>query len=158
MARARSTSRTAPAKPAPESKAQAEFTRYKQRVEAAAGPGAPFASPLPVGAIPAWSLQPTMAAGPRLGPSSWGAGPAATGATSSVVQGLGTTIRLSVDALNAALANSIAMMGSASRTWSSYGYGRDCGCGCNDCCGYDCCSVMHCGCGCCEPSVGTCCG
>ena len=110
MARARSTSKTAPAKPGQASTAQAEFARYKQRVEAAVGAAAPFASPLPGGAIPAWSLQPASAAGPRGGPSSWGAGPVATGTTSSVVQGLGTTIRLGVDALNAALANSIAMM------------------------------------------------
>lgn len=153
MARARSTSKTAAAKPAArESKAQAEFARYKERVETA-GSAAPFASPLPAGAIPAWSLQPGFAAAGASG------GAPGTSAGTSVVQGLGTTIRLGVDALNAALANGIAMMGGATRAWSSsYGYGHEggCGCGCDDC-GYDCCCVMSCGCGCCEPSVGTCC-
>ena len=145
MARARNTAQP----PAQESKAQAEFARYKQRVEAS-GPTAPFASPLPVGAVPAWSLQPAFAAA---GPP----GAAGSSTTTSVMQGLGTTIRLGVDVLNAALANSVAMLGGASRAWSS-SYG--CGCGCDDCCeccGYDCCCVMSCRCGCCEPSVGTCC-
>ena len=150
MARTRSTSKTAAAKPAPqESKAQAEFARYKERVEAT-GPGASFASPLPVGAIPAWSLQPAFAAAgvPGGGPR--------TGTAPSVAEGLGTTIRLSVDALNAALANSIAMMGGTSRAWSSSSCGCDERSDSSDC-GFDCCYVMGCGCGCCEPSVGTCC-
>jgi hypothetical protein len=141
--------------PAQESKAQAEFARYKQRIEAS-GPAAPFASPLPVGAIPAWSLQPAFAAAEPQGA-------AGSSTTTSVVQGLGTTIRLGVDVLNAALANSVAMLGGAARAWSSTSCGCACGwscddcCDCCDCCGYDCCCVMSCACGCCEPRVGACC-
>jgi hypothetical protein len=149
MARARSTAKP----PVGESTAQAEFARYKERVEAS-GAAAPFASPRSVGAIPAWSLQPGAAMPPPGGPQAWGPAGAGSGATTSAVQGLGTTIRLSVDALNAALANSIAMLGGASRAWSARYGDEGCECGCN---GYDCCCVMGCGCGCCEPSVGTCC-
>ena len=138
MARARKT-------PEKESTAQTEFARYKERMEQEASGG--FASPLPQGAIPVWSLQPQFAAvGQAPVPPPWEAGAGGP----SVAQGLGTTIRLGVDALNAALSRSIRMMD----TWQeSYGHG----CGCDECCGYDCCSVIGCGCCGCEPSVGTCC-
>ena len=52
MARARKT-------PEKESTAQTEFARYKERIEQEASGG--FASPLPPGAIPVWSLQPQFA-------------------------------------------------------------------------------------------------
>ena len=146
--------------PTPEaSKAQAEFARYKDRV--ATGTGAPFASKLPTSAVPAWSLQraPTAPAHVAPGPPPPSADAPSGGGYSAIVGGLGTTIRLGVEALNAALSSSISMMDGVTRPT---GWGDD-ACGCDACTGScgpsacDCCSVMACGSGCCEPSVGTCC-
>jgi hypothetical protein len=157
--------------PAQESKAQAEFARYKQRVQQtadASAQAASFASPLPMGAIPAWSLQPSPVVGgpPGAGAVAWGPG-SSTGGSPSITQGLGTTIRLGVDVLNAALSSSIMLLGGAGEAFGGAAWPRastSCGCdACCDCCGQgacDCCCVMDCGCGsygCCEPSVGTCC-
>ena len=154
------------AQPVEESKAQAEFARYKRRVEGAAaaeGPAAPFGSPLAPGAIPAWSLQPALplAGPPDAGGYGWRRAPAAgVGATGSLVEGMGTTIRLGVDVLNAALASSLRMLNGVGETVGLLTWGDDQD-SCCDCCGHhghDCCSGMSCGsCGCCEPSVGTCC-
>ena len=153
-------------KPADEaSKAQAEFARYKDRVqETGAAPGASFASPLAMSAIPAWSLQPAPVSPgppPAGGPGPWGPGAQAGGGPATILQGVGTTIRLGVDVLNAALSSSLMMLGGVG---DAVGWGRGtCGCGggceggCDCCGGYDCCSLMGCGCGCCEPSVGSCC-
>jgi len=154
------TTRTARAKaPAQESKAQAEFARYKNRVGEGATRATGFASPLPMSAVPAWSLQPPPLPGPPP-PAGWGTptGPASVD-TQSVTQSLGTTIRLGVDVLNAALSSSLTMLGGGIGAWreGSCGCGGDCdGCGPCEC---DCCDVLDCGCGCgsCEPSVGTCC-
>jgi hypothetical protein len=147
-------------------KAQAEFARFKgqQSAAAGAGPGVGFASPLPTAAVPAWSLQPPpppvggpQGYGPGTGPA-WGPAAPCAGNTASIVDGVGTTIRLGVEVLNAALSNSLGMLNGMG---DAVGWGRgtsgydDCGC-CEDQCGYDCCCVMGCG-GCCEPSVGTCC-
>ena len=137
-----------------ESKAQAEFARYKQRVESAAG-ATGFGTPLPRGAMPVWSLQPPGAA--TAPPGAWPPPPAV--GTPSIVQGFGTTIRLGVDFLNAALASGAVALGGVGGTVRSLAWGEECGC--DDCCGcgaVDCCSVVGCGCeSCCEPSVGTCC-
>lgn len=161
--------------PAEESKAQAEFARYKDRVEGAAtgaASAASFASPLPRGAVPAWSLQPSLVAPgpPGAGPGAWVSEPPSTGVPPPITQGLGTTIRLGVDVLNATLSSSLRLLSGVGETvgvlaWpgtsASCGCGS-CGCGSCDCCGpaCDCCCVLDCscgGCGCCEPSVGTCC-
>jgi hypothetical protein len=157
------------AKPAAKAtRAQAEFARFKgqQSAAAAAGSGVAFASPLPTAAVPAWSLQPPPPPppsppgyGPRPGPP-WGPAAAApfAGSSPSIVEGVGSTIRLGVEVLNAALSSSLVML---TGVGDAVGWGRgtpgydDCGCG-GDQCGYDCCCVMGCG-GCCEPSVGTCC-
>ena len=142
-------------------KAQAEFARFKNQVEhpgaAATGPGASFASPLPSSAIPAWSLRPGPV-GPRApgpGAGSWGSGaPGGGGGYGSIVSGVGTTIRLGVEVLNAALSSSVQMINGYAVGWGS----GSCDCEeCNPCGGYDCCSVMGGGCRCCEPSVGSCC-
>jgi hypothetical protein len=143
-------------------KAQAEFHSYKDRVQQAgvpaSGPGASFASPLPTSAIPAWSLRPGPAApyGPPGPPGAYGA-PAPSGAGGgygAIVDGVGNTIRLGVEVLNAALSSSLQMINSYGGGWGS----DACDCEeCNPCGGYDCCSVMGSGCGCCEPSVGSCC-
>ncbi|HWF35287.1 MAG TPA: hypothetical protein VG295_07935 [Solirubrobacteraceae bacterium] len=135
-------------------KAQAEFAKYKDQL-GQSGPAASFASPLPSAAIPAWSLRP----GPGPAPGARGAGPGpyrppAPGGTTyaSIVDGVGTTLRLGVEVLNAALSSSLTMLNGVA--WG--GGGCDCE-ECNPCGGYDCCSVMSSGCGCCEPSVGGCC-
>jgi len=109
------TTGTARAKsPAQESKAQAEFARYKDRVGEGATRAAAFASRLPTSAVPAWSLQPPLPGPPPAagGPVGWGTptGPASVD-TQSVTQSLGTTIRLGVDVLNAALSSSLTMLG-----------------------------------------------
>jgi hypothetical protein len=142
-------------------RAQAEFARFKgqQSAAAAAGPGAAFASPLPTAAVPAWSLQPPPPplAPPGYGPP-WGPTSPSAGSYTSIVDGVGSTIRLGVEVLNAALSNSLVMLTGVGDAvgWGrgTSGYGD--GCSCGDQCGYDCCCVMGCG-GCCEPSVGTCC-
>jgi hypothetical protein len=148
-------------------KAQAEFARYKGQQQAgtgAGGTGVSFASPLPTSAIPAWSLQPgpppgPHAPGPGPGPGPWGPSGSSGGGYASIVEGVGTTIRLGVEVLNAALSSSLGMLGGVG---DAVGWGRVT-CGCDECCGYedqcgyDCCCVMGCGSGCCEPSVGTCC-
>lgn len=175
--RTRSTARASETTaPAEESKAQAEFARYKERVEGAAA-GASFASPLPRGAVPAWSLQPSLVAAgpPGAGPAVWVPEPPGAGAPPPIAQGLGTTIRLGVDVLNATLSSSLRLLSGVGETvgvfaWpgtsAACGCGScdcgSCGCGSCDCCGpaCDCCCVLECGCGgrgCCEPSVGTCC-
>jgi hypothetical protein len=150
--------------PAEASKAQAEFARYKDRVaETGTGPGASFASPPAGAAIPAWSLQPAPPAPgpPGPGASPWGSGTPAGGGSAPIRQGVGTTIRLGVDVLNAALSSSLLMLsgvgGAVGWGHGTCGCGGDCDGGCDCCGGYDCCCAMGCGCGCCEPSVGTCC-
>jgi hypothetical protein len=151
--------------PAQESKAQAEFARYKDRVGEGATRAAAFASRLPTSAVPAWSLQPPLPGPPPAagGPVGWGTptGPASVD-TQSVTQSLGTTIRLGVDVLNAALSSSLTMLGGGVGA-ARRGESCRCGGGCDRCgpCECDCCDVFECGCGCgcgsCEPSVGTCC-
>jgi len=150
--------------PAPEpatetSQAQDEFAQYKLRMEqAGASAGAPFASPLSASAVPAWSLQ-RPAAGP--GPDGHGPAPSGTSAAragGSIVDGVGTTIRLGVEALNAALSSGLQMLNGVG---DAVGWGQE-SCDCEECnpggpVAYDCCSVMGCGGGCCEPSVGSCC-
>ena len=145
-------------------KAQAEFARFKNRAEqaaaAATGPGASFASPLPSSAIPAWSLQPAPGApGPReAGSGPWGpAAPSGGGKYASIVDGVGTTIRLGVEVLNAALSSSLTMLNGVGDTGGRGlgSYGCDACSACGGQCGYDCCSVLG-SCGCCEPRVGTC--
>jgi hypothetical protein len=154
--------------PAEPNQAQTEFHSYKDRLQqpgagapsqAASGSGASFASPLPTAAVPAWSLRPGPPApyGPpgASGPGSYGA-PAASGGGGygAIMDGMGTTIRLGVEVLNAALSGGLQMINSYGGGWGS----EPCECAeCNPCGGYDCCSVMGSGCGCCEPSVGSCC-
>jgi hypothetical protein len=161
----RKTRSTTTKSPAQESKAQAEFARYKDRVGEGATRAAAFASRLPTSAVPAWSLQPPLPGPPPAagGPVGWGTptGPASVD-TQSVTQSLGTTIRLGVDVLNAALSSSLTMLGGGvGAAWRAESCGCGGGCDCCGSCECDCCDVFDCGCGCgygsCEPSVGTCC-
>jgi hypothetical protein len=147
-------------------KAQAEFARYKgqQPSSPGTGPGAAFASPLPTAAVPAWSLQPPAPPpgppghGPGPGPA-WGDAASTVESYTSIVEGVGSTIRLGVEVLNAALSSGLVMLTGVGDAvgWGLGTSGYDDHCSCEDQCGYDCCSVMGCGGGCCEPSVGNCC-
>src|SRR5690348_13105247 len=113
MARTRKTPADAPAG---ETKAQAEFARFKERTAGAAdetvGPVG-FGTPLPRGAVPAWSLG-----APGYGPASqppWsststGPGTGPGSGTQAVTEGAGQAIRLGVELVNAALARSVRML------------------------------------------------
>ena len=145
-----------------QSRAQAEFARYKDRLQqAAGGTSAAFGTPVPSSAIPAWSLQPPPppppVSGPPGAPGAWHAGASRGAASGSVVDGVGSAIRLGIEVLNAALASGLTMLAGANDlVWQGRGVSEcDC-CECDACCGYDCCCVMGSG-RCCEPSVGSCC-
>jgi hypothetical protein len=164
---------SADAAAAPMNKAQAEFQRYMQRIHAQQ-PGGPPGFLMPVGltpgsdAMPAWAVPPSVAMLPHA-PGAPGflmpMPPAGGAGNGSLAGGLGSTFRLGVDLINAALAGGVRLLNGISGT--AHGYGQqECGhegCGCeacrrgcgeSDCCGYDCCG----GCDeCCRPSVGTCC-
>ena len=151
-------------------KAQAEFQRYMRRMETQQPGGAPaFMMPFAVSpgneGAPVWAVPPSVAMLPH-GPGSPGffAAMPHGGALGqgSLTSSLGSTIRLGVDVVNAALAGSIRLLNGISGAAYSYGelgYGHsDCGChaSCN-CCADDCCGCDCCGCECCNPGVGTCC-
>jgi hypothetical protein len=166
--RSRTRKRSTAKPPTEESKAQAEFARYKERVEGASDETSTqpsFATPLPRGGVPAWSLQPPMYATAPVGagPPDWVSPSPGAAGSQSVVEGAGQAIRLGVELVNAALSRSVRMLNGLGDTvgMAAWGerYGCDCGscCDCCDPCGYDCCYVLGCGCRRCEPSVGSCC-
>jgi hypothetical protein len=142
-------------------KAQAEFQRYTKRVQGQQGVPV-YVMPYPQGADagPLWAVPPSIAmlphrhGGPGF-PSAAGAG------DGSLSQSLGATIRLGVEAINAALAGSARFLNGISDM--AHGYGgsghESCGCGCESCCEQSCCSQDCCDCcePCCHPSVGSCC-
>lgn len=149
-------------------KAQVEFDKYAQRrrEQAATGPevaaaglfpgeGLTWAVPLGVGMAPAFPSGPAPGPG-RPGPGDAGLGDAFGGLTESI----GTTVRLGVDLLNAALSSGVKILGGFT---GAYGHGHyeDCGCGsgyvCESCCEPSCCEPDCCGCECCHPGVGSCC-
>jgi hypothetical protein len=139
-------------------KAQAEFQKYMKRMQAQGGiPG--FMMPGGEGA-PAWAIPPSVAMFPRGSPGYFAPMPSAGGfGEGSLTHRLGSTLRLGVDVLNAALAGGVRILNGVSgaaygeQAYEGGGYGCGCGCGCGDsCCGNDCC-----GCECCQPGVGTCC-
>jgi len=157
----------------PMNKAQAEFQRYMNRIHGQQQRGAP-ALMMPLGfppssdAMPAWAVPPSVAMLPHApgSPGYFVAIPQAGGTgDGSLAGGLGSTFRLGVDLINAALAGGVRLLSGISGT--AHGYGQqECGhegCGCpacsqgccgDECCGNDCCG----GCDeCCRPSVGTCC-
>ena len=73
-------------------------------------------------------------------------------AAGSVAEGLGTTARLGVDLLNAALSNTVRILGGFTGA-----YGAQPACGCESCCEPECCEPDCCGCESCHPGVGSCC-
>lgn len=141
---------TAPASP---NKAQAEFDKYARRREAqAAGASGAFpddgltwAAPLGVGMV--------QLGGPQVG----GAVRDAERAAGGLAESLGTTVRLGVDLLNAALVSGVKILGGFTGAREAH---HECGCGCGcepNCCEPDCCGCDCCGCDCCRPGVGSCC-
>lgn len=127
--------------------AQQAFGKYKARL--AGGP-----SMMPV--MPGWGMPPSFAAmPPGLGHPGQGGEPMHP--LGSLTERLGTTVRLGVDLLNAALRSSTAALdgmaaGCRLGMWDERSYGGSCGCG--NGCGYDCCEVMSGG--CCRPGVHGC--
>ncbi len=161
--KAKSGGDTAKSGDAGQNKAQAEFQKYMKRMQAQGGiPG--FMMPGGEGA-PGWAVPPSVAMFPREGAGYFAPMHSAGGfGEGSLTHRLGSTLRLGVDVLNAALAGGVrflnGMSGAAygSRDHAGAGCGCGCGCGCGDnCCGSDCCGSDCCGCECCEPGVGTCC-
>jgi hypothetical protein len=137
--------------PSAPNKAQAEFDKYARRRDAQAAGFGPFPGdglswnvPLGVGMAPA-DLD-----GPRLG----GAVRDIEKAAGGVAESLGTTVRLGVDLLNAALFSGVKILGGFT---GAYGGQYEHGCGCESCCEPECCEPDCCGCGCCRPGVGSCC-
>jgi hypothetical protein len=172
---ARKTTSTTAAGP---NKAQAEFEKYTQRrrKQAAAGalasesasttrPEVAASSPFPGGGL-SWAvplgvgMAPVYLGGPPPGPGGPGAGGAGSlgEAVGGLTAGIGTTVRLGVDLLNAALFNSVKILGGFTGAYG-YGHHEDCGCGyaCESCCEPSCCEPDCCGCECCSPGVGSCC-
>jgi hypothetical protein len=148
-------------------KAQAEYQHYLKRVQGQNPGGMQGYIAMPAGeGVPGWAVPPSVAmlahgpggyyaAMPQGGPH---------GGQGSLTHSLGSTIRLGVDVVNAALAGGVRLLNGISG--AAYGHGEqghghhDCGCGCNsgcDCCGDDCCGSDCCGCECCQPGVGSCC-
>ncbi len=159
--------------------AKAEFQAYKQRLEHTAKasqtsgtfhPGSPVGMKMGFGGWP-----------PYIGPAS-GHVPYAQGhpfpptliptqaaeVTTSLLGGLGLTLRLAVDLLNSSLAGGTRVLqefshsglGGWSRGRGGCEYHSCCGCYescCEPYCGDHCRQPSCCGCDCCTPSVGTCC-
>lgn len=139
---------------APPNKAEAEFAKYAQRraQEAAATASNPF----PDGSL-SWVVPVGMTPAYPGGPPPGGGGDG----TGGLATGIGTTLRLGVDLLNAVLSNSVKVLGGFTAAYGGgHGEERGCGggCGCESCCEPTCCEPSCCsGCGCCNPGVGSCC-
>ena len=135
---------TTPSSDAP-TKAQAEFDRYARRRAEGFRDDLSWNVPLGVG------MAHVRLGGPGTGDTVRDVERAA----GSVAEGLGTTVRLGVDLLNAALANSVKILGGFT---GAYGAQQGYGCGCEpSCCEPECCEPDCCGCECCSPGVGSCC-
>ena len=146
-------------------KAQAEYQRYRKRMQGQNHGGMQGYVAMPAGneGVPGWAVPPSVAmltngsgeyyaAMPQAGPHG----------QVSLSDSLGSTICLGVDVINAALAGGVRLLNGISG--AAYGHGEHghhgCGCGCQssgDCCGDDCCGSDCCGCEGCQPGVGSCC-
>ncbi|HEY2661453.1 MAG TPA: hypothetical protein VGI79_17170 [Caulobacteraceae bacterium] len=132
-----------PAGAAP-NKAQEEFAKYQRRMQAQP------AGPIPGGVFyanagPSWAVPPSIAMLPPYA----GAPPPPT--AGSLTEGLGASLRLGIDLINAALAGGVRILGGFA---DAYGH-EDCGC--ESCCEPTCCEPDCCDCDCCHPGVGNCC-
>lgn len=183
-------------------RAQMEFDRYRARMGASSGAGVPGGAPTmrsgfgvppgggggfeaggAAGPAAAYGLPGAHAPGGVFPPGwtfSLARGAGAGVSSGSLLEEIGTALRLGVSALNAGLAGGLRMLGNLSDVAygaGSYGLmpgghghghggcgcGWKCGCGCSGgggsvdcCCGYDCCCIMGAD-PCCRPSVGNCC-
>ncbi|HEX3754724.1 MAG TPA: hypothetical protein VHV26_06575 [Rhizomicrobium sp.] len=124
--------------PAP-NKAQAEFDKYRTRMQGGASAGS---GPHPDG--PSWAVPPSVTMLPRYADE-------AAAASGSLADSIGTTLRLGLDVINAALAGGTRLLGGFA---GAYGH-EDCGC--ESCCEPSCCEPDCCGCESCHPGVGNCC-
>jgi hypothetical protein len=136
-------------------KAQAEFERYLKHMQAQqAGGMPPFMMPvaLPPGyeSAPGWAIPPSVAMLPRGPfPGAFGTGLAQAASGDSLTAKLGSTLRLGVDVINAALAGGVRVLEGISGM--AYGYGESwherggCSCEACSCCEYDCCGGCECG-------------
>lgn len=159
--------------------AKVEFQEYKRRMDQATAAGratASFHPGSPVGPQMGFGVWPPHVA-PSAGPSGYGLGGPfqsaspglpTTESASSLLGGLGLTLRLAVDLLNSGLVGGTRILQEISQSGlSGLGGGRGrCGCdtcstccemSCQSCCTEDCCQPAGCGCESCTPSVGTCC-
>jgi hypothetical protein len=144
-------------------KAQAEYQRYLKRMQGQNQGGMQGHIAMPAGheGVPGWAIPPSVAMLPHGSGGYYAAmppgGPHGQG---SLTDSLGSTIRLGVDVINAALAGGVRLLNGISG--AAYGYGErghghhGCGCG-GHCGGDDCCGSDCCGCECCQPGVGSCC-
>ena len=135
--------------PAAPNKAQAEFDKYARRRDAQAGgpfPGDGLSWNVPLGA----GMAHVNLGGPQAGQAVRDVERAA----GNVADGLGTTVRLGVDLLNAALFNGVKILGGFT---GAYGAQHGHGCGCDSCCEPECGEPDCCGCDPCHPGVGSCC-
>lgn len=161
-----------------ENKAKEAFDRYKARVGLPHAPGwaatgyQAFGYPTvfpPAGqAGPTWAFPPSVAMLPQPAvPSGFYPAMVQPGGFTggSLADQLGSTLRLSVDAINTVLAGGIRALTGFSGLAYAVGEQRrpSSSCGCHSCCdpceigcgGYDCCCAFgEC---CCQPSVGNCC-
>jgi len=131
-------------------KAQAEFDKYARRRDAE---GAGGSSPFPGDGL-SWNVPLGVGMAHLGGPQANRAVRDVEQAAGSVAEGLGTTVRLGVDLLNAALFNTVKILGGFT---SAYGGQHRGGCGCESCCEPECCEPDCCGCDSCHPGVGSCC-
>jgi hypothetical protein len=149
-------------------KAQAEYQHYLKRMQGHNQGGMQGYIAVPAGneGVPGWAIPPSVAMLPNGSAGYYAAMPqGGSHGQGSLTHSLGSTIRLGVDVVNAALAGGVRLLNGISG--AAYGYGEQghghqgCGCGCNscgdDCCGDDCCGHDCCGCECCQPGVGSCC-
>ncbi|MGF6970988.1 hypothetical protein OKW43_008083 [Paraburkholderia sp. WC7.3g] len=159
---------------AAQTSAQSEFQRYKERLDASRLTGGQMMMMVPVGlprgmpgipGIPAWALPPSVAAIPA--PSGWpAAAQEASGAAQTLFGALGTTLKLGIDVVNAALFSGARALEGVSGMALGYRAAEYGGCGCceQNCCEYDCCQDCGCApcccepcCSSCQPGVGNCC-
>lgn len=153
--------------------AKAEFRAYKNRIEQAAAsgqsstafhPGSPVGHQMGFGPWPGYHMgipgQAAQGAGMPLYPAAPGMPGGDTATT--LLGGLGTTLRLAVELLNASLSGGTRVLQELASSGigpygGCHGSASCCGVSCESCCQPSCCQPSCCGCESCTPSVGTCC-
>jgi hypothetical protein len=152
----------ASAQSAAQTSAQSEFQRYKERLGSSGLTGGqmmmvPVGLPRGMPGIPAWALPPSVAAIPAV--AGWpAAAQDASGAAQTLVGALGTTLKLGIDVINAALFSSARALEGVSGMAPGYRAAEYGGCSCSEqsCCECDCCQDCGCAQCCCEPRCSPC--